>query len=82
MSTSTVTSKGQITIPIDVRRSLKLEPGTRVEFVELPDGGYELIPATRSIKDLRGILKRPGRPVSIDEMNEAVLETAAERARR
>lgn len=82
MATATVTSKGQITIPIDVRRSLKLEAGTRVEFVELPDGGYELIPATRSIKDLKGILKRPGPSVSIEEMNEAVLDAAAERARR
>ncbi len=82
MSTSTVTSKGQITIPIDVRRNLKLEPGTRVEFVELPDGGYELVPATRSISDLKGILKRPGPPITVEEMNEAVLDTAAERARR
>lgn len=82
MSTSTVTSKGQITIPIDVRRALKLEAGSRVEFVELPSGAYELIPATRNIKELRGIVKYSGPPISIEDMNDAVLKTAAERDRR
>jgi antitoxin PrlF len=82
MATATVTSKGQITIPLEVRRALKLEAGSRVEFVELPNGAYELIPATRSIKELRGIVKHSGPPISIEEMNEAVLDTAAERSRR
>ena len=82
MVTSTVTSKGQITIPVEVRRDLKLEAGSRVEFVKLPDGAYELMPATRSIKDLKGILKHAGPPVSIEDMNDAVLETAAQRAKR
>ena len=50
MSTSTVTSKGQITIPVEVRRALKLEAGSRVEFVELANGTYELIPATRAFE--------------------------------
>lgn len=82
MATSTVTSKGQITIPVEVRRALKLEPGSRVEFVKQSDGSYELIAATRSVKELKGILKSRVGPVSIEDMNEAVLDTAAERARR
>lgn len=82
MASSTVTSKGQITIPVEVRRALKLDTGSRVEFVEQSDGSYELIAATRSVKELKGILKSRVGPVSIEDMNEAVLETAAERARR
>ncbi|MEO6473443.1 MAG: AbrB/MazE/SpoVT family DNA-binding domain-containing protein [Aeromicrobium sp.] len=82
MATSTVTSKGQITIPIEVRRALKLEPGSRVEFVALPDGSYELMPATRSIKELKGIVKYSGPPVSIEDMNEAIASAAADRFRR
>ena len=65
-----------------VRRALKLDTGSRVEFVEQSDGSYELIAATRSVKELKGILKSRVGPVSIEDMNEAVLETAAERARR
>jgi AbrB family looped-hinge helix DNA binding protein len=82
MATSTVTSKGQITIPLAVRRALKLEPGSKVEFVEQPDGSFELIPATRSIKDLKGIVKYAGPPVSIEEMDQAIADAAAERSRR
>jgi AbrB family looped-hinge helix DNA binding protein len=50
MSTATVTSKGQITIPVDVRRALDLEEGDRVEFVEVEPGRFELVAATHSIK--------------------------------
>jgi antitoxin PrlF len=82
MATSTVTSKGQITIPIEVRQALKLEAGSRVEFVELPNGTYELIPATRSIKELKGIVKHSGPPISIEEMDDAIGEAVAERVRR
>ena len=42
MSTATLSSKGQVTIPTDVRRRLGLESGDRVEFVEF-DGGFAII---------------------------------------
>lgn len=82
MSIATVTSKGQITIPVEVRRALRLHAGTRVEFIQRPSGSYELVPATISVKDLKGVVKAPRKPVSIDDMNEAVVETAVERSRR
>lgn len=82
MPTSTVTTKGQITIPIEVRRALKLRAGSRVEFLELPNGSYELVPATRSIKDLKGIVKYAGPPISIDDMDAGIAEEVAERAAR
>ncbi|HYW30520.1 MAG TPA: AbrB/MazE/SpoVT family DNA-binding domain-containing protein [Gemmatimonas sp.] len=71
MSTATVTSKGQITIPADVRRRLGLESGDRVEFVEV-DGGFTLKVANDDIRALKGLLRVPAKPVSIEQMNAVI----------
>ncbi|HEX4286951.1 MAG TPA: AbrB/MazE/SpoVT family DNA-binding domain-containing protein [Terracidiphilus sp.] len=70
MATAAVTSKGQITIPIEVRAKLGIKPGDRVRFVENENGEIVLKPKTGSIMDLRGIVKWKGKPVTIEEMNE------------
>lgn len=49
MSTATVTSKGQITIPLSVRQRLGVDTGDRVEFVELDDGGFAIKPAISDV---------------------------------
>jgi AbrB family looped-hinge helix DNA binding protein len=72
MSTSTVTSKGQITIPARVREALHVGTGDRVEFVEVAAGRYELIAATRSVTELKGMFGKPKKTVSIDAMNAAI----------
>ena len=72
MSTAVVTSKGQITIPKPVRDGLGVETGDRVEFVELEKGVYSVIAATRDIRDLKGVIPKPAKPVSIEDMNKAV----------
>ncbi len=71
MSTATVTSKGQITIPADVRRRLGLESGDRVEFVEV-DGGFAIKPASDDVRVLKGLLRKPTTPVSISQMNAVI----------
>jgi len=76
MSTATVTSKGQITIPVEVRRALSIGTGDRVEFVSVAPGKMMIVAATRSITDLKGRFKRPGRPVTIEEMNAAIAHQA------
>lgn len=78
MSAATITSKGQVTIPVDVRRRLGLEAGDRIEF-ELNEatGHYEVFPATQPITALKGIVKQPARSVSIDDMNAAIAEQGA-----
>lgn len=81
MASATVTSKGQITIPVDVRTKLGLRPGSRLAFVPNETGGYEIHPETASIKDLKGAVPRPAQPVSIDEMNEAIGAAATADAR-
>ena len=78
MTAATVTSKGQVTIPVDVRNRLGLESGDRIEFsFNETTGRYEVFPATRSISSLKGIVKTPDSPVSIDDMNRAIAEKGA-----
>src|SRR5262245_30873187 len=72
MSTSTLTSKGQTTIPKDVRKRLNLQPGDRLEFVIEADGRVVILPASVDVSELAGILKRPAKPVSVTEMNRAI----------
>jgi AbrB family looped-hinge helix DNA binding protein len=77
MPTATLTSKGQITIPVDVRNDLKVEAGDRVEFVQVAPGRYEFVAATRSVNELKGMFGRPARAVSIEDMNKAIARRGA-----
>ncbi len=72
MSTSTLTSKGQTTIPKDVRKRLNLHPGDRLEFVIDEDGRVLVLPASVDVSELAGMLKRPAKPVTVMEMNQAI----------
>lgn len=58
MATATVTSKGQITIPAQVRAKLGLGVGDRVEFVEIENGQFAIMAATQSIQALKGLAGR------------------------
>lgn len=77
MTTATLTSKGQITIPAQVREALGVGAGDRVEFVEIAPGRYEFIAATRSVTELKAMFGKPRRTVSIDEMNEVIARRGA-----
>ncbi len=76
MPGATVTSKGQITIPKKVRDALGLETGDRVEFVEERGGAYRMIPATRDIRDLKGLIAPPKKLVTVEDMRRAVAKRA------
>ena len=78
MPTATLTSKGQITIPAQVRKSLGLDAGDKIDFVEIENGQFVLRPRTASIRDLEGCVPRLNYVPTIEEMNEAVLEAAGE----
>jgi AbrB family looped-hinge helix DNA binding protein len=79
MATATLTSKGQVTIPSEVRVSLGLSAGDRLDFVRMDDGNYTIVPASQSIKSLKGVIPRPPRPVSLEAM-EAAIEAGAQGA--
>jgi antitoxin PrlF len=79
---SAITSKGQATIPKEIREHLGLKPGDRVKFFIHPDGGVVLLPKL-PITALRGMLKpRRRRPATLEEMDEAIAAGAVERFRR
>lgn len=80
MTTASITSKGQITIPVTVREAMNVGAGDRVEFVQIEPGRYEFVAATRPITALKGMFKRPAKPVSIKQMN-AAIRTAGASAR-
>ena len=77
MTTATLTSKGQITIPAAVREALKVSAGDRVEFVEIAPGHYEFIAATNSVSALKGMFRKPAKPVTIEQMNAAITKRGA-----
>ena len=77
MSTATLTSKGQITIPAVVRAALGVEAGDRVEFVQVEPGHFQLVAATQSVTALKGLVRRPAKSVSIETMNEAIATQGA-----
>lgn len=79
MPTATLTTKGQTTIPKEIREHLGLRPGDRMRFLIDPDGRVTVEAATLSVRDLRGILPKPSRAVSIEEMEETIRRRAAGR---
>jgi AbrB family looped-hinge helix DNA binding protein len=82
MSEAKMTSKGQITVPKDVRLKLGLKPGDRIRFLLEADGRVRLMPAKRDISELVGILPRPKRALSIEEMEDAIGRAVADRFMR
>lgn len=76
MPVATMTSKGQITVPKQVRDELGLEAGTKVTFVRTRQGDYRLRVKTGHVTDLAGIMKYDGPPISIEEMDEAIAQGA------
>lgn len=81
---STMTSKGQTTVPQDVRNALGLAEGTQMDWVvNVADGTATVKPRTLRAVDLAGILgPSPVGPVSIEQMNEGIAAAVAERFAR
>jgi antitoxin PrlF len=77
---STITSKGQATIPKAVRDHLGLRAGDRMKFFIHPDGGVVILPKL-PVSAVRGIV-RSKRTVTVEEMTEAVAAGVAERRGR
>jgi len=76
LATATVTSKGQITLPKEVRDHLGLERGDRVDFSIDAEGNVQVRMAKRSVSELFGFLKRPGAtPASIEQMDAAIAQS-------
>ncbi|MDB5587029.1 MAG: AbrB family transcriptional regulator [Devosia sp.] len=82
MATATLTTKGQMTLPKEVRDDLKVGPGDQIDIVK-EKGRYVLVPHTVSIDSLAGILgKPPSGPMTIQEEEEALTQALAEEDKR
>jgi len=76
MSIATLTSKGQVTIPLAVRQDAGLVAGDQVNFVRESAGRYVLVPKAHSVKSLKGIVAKPAYPTSIQDMEDAIVQGA------
>jgi AbrB family looped-hinge helix DNA binding protein len=76
MTSATITAKGQLTLPKDVRVSMGVGPGDRVDFVRMDDGNFAVLPASLPVKRLKGLIAKPGRPVSLADMDKAIARGA------
>lgn len=68
---SKVTSKGQITIPHNIRQNLSLNAGSRVEFI-VHDTNIILVPVNSTLSHLQGLLPKPDRSLTIDDINRVI----------
>ena len=79
MPVATVTSKGQITLPLAVRTALGLSAGNQVDFVAV-DGNFMVVPVRSDVTSLRGrFAGRVSKPASIEAMNAAIAKAAVSR---
>jgi antitoxin PrlF len=72
MPSATLTSKGQITIPAEVRAALGVTFGDRIDFIEVEKGRFVIVPATTPVEMLKGLIPKPKKPVSIEDMNAVI----------
>jgi len=79
MALATLTNKGQVTVPKAIRTSLGIHSGDKLEFVITDTGEALLIPVTKRVDEVFGILHKPGRkPVSIEGMDAAIKQKMRE----
>lgn len=70
MAESTITAKGQTTVPADIRAAIQAKPGTRLVWAAMPDGTIIVRAKNQSLLDMAGMVKAPkGRRASIEAMN-------------
>ncbi len=74
---STITTKGQITLPKLLRDQLHLSPGDRVEFVLEENQSVRMIPHRGSVKNLKAMLPKPSHAVSLEAMDQAIADGSA-----
>ena len=69
---TTITSKGQVTVPKAIREQLHLRPGDKLDFLLDENGGLRVEPVTEPVTALKGMLPKPRRAVTLAEMDQAI----------
>jgi AbrB family looped-hinge helix DNA binding protein len=78
MTVATLTSKGQVTLPKSVRDRLGVQTGDRVEFIETP-AGFLILPVKRELAEIKGIVLRTRKHVTVEDMNRAMARIGTRR---
>jgi antitoxin PrlF len=79
MPSATITSKGQITLPVEIRRALGVGPGDRVSFRTADDGRVVVEPETLDLLSLKGSVRSRVKGVSVEQMQQAIARAARRR---
>ena len=74
MKAATITSKGQLTLPKQIRDYLGVHEGDKVDFIVEEDGKVIVLPHTADVRKLKGMIPKPAKPVSLEDMEKAVQE--------
>lgn len=70
---ATLTSKGQVTLPKEIRDRLGLDAGSTLDFQLLADGTISVRAVTADARRIRGLLKSPhAQPLTVDQMDEGI----------
>lgn len=77
---ATITSKGQVTLPKPIRDRLHLEAGDKIDFLLDDDGCLRVEPVTASVTQLKGMVPKPGAPITLGQMDEAISLAAGRRS--
>ena len=74
---ATVTSKGQVTLPAEARRKLKLSQGSKLEFIVIDHERLEVIPVVETVSSLKGMVPKPKKTLSLADMDKAIAKGAS-----
>jgi len=77
MLNSVISSKGQLTLPKEVRDELHIGKGDRVKFLKVAKGKFEIVAATQDVSELCGMIKTD-RVISLEEMELAISKRASQ----
>ena len=80
MELSTLTSRGQMTLPIAIRKAMQLRAGDKLNCFINEDDQIVLVPAKGTIEDVKGMFAKPKRAATLDDIDNAIALEAAERA--
>ncbi len=69
---TTISSKGQVTIPVEIRNMLRLNTGDRIDIVVFDKNRVELMPKKGSVGSLKGLVRWSGKPMTLKQMDEAI----------
>ncbi len=74
---ATISSKGQVTLPVAVRRRLGLRAGSKVEFIIIDNERMEVIPVAETVSSLKGMVPKPKKSLSLADMDKAIAKGAS-----